>query len=67
MCGTRRTSHVTRRTSHVTRHTSHVTLYLQVTDAMLIHGGYGVNATEFFTDLWLYDFSGIRWVMLYCT
>ena len=53
-------------TSHATRHTSHVTLFLQVTDAMLIHGGYGVNATEFFTDLWLYDFSGSRWIMLYC-
>ena len=63
---TRHKSHVTRHTSHATRHTPQVTLFLQVTDAMLIHGGYGVNATEFFTDLWLYDFSGSRWIMLYC-
>jgi hypothetical protein len=31
---------------------------------MAIHGGYGVNASEFFVDLWLYDFSGGRWIML---
>jgi hypothetical protein len=42
----------------------HVTRHQQVTDAMVIHGGYGVNATEFFTDLWIYDFSGTRWIML---
>jgi hypothetical protein len=46
---------------------STVTRYRQVTDAMAIHGGYGVNATEFFTDLWIYDFSGNRWIMLYST
>ncbi len=60
-------SHVTRHTSHVTRHTSHVTrhtLPLQITDAMVIHGGYGVNSTEFFTDMWVYDFTGNRWIML---
>lgn len=32
---------------------------------MVIHGGYGVNSTEFFTDLWLFDFSISRWIMLY--
>ena len=47
-------------TSHVTRHTPP----LQITDAMVIHGGYGVNSTEFFTDMWVYDFTGNRWIML---
>jgi hypothetical protein len=31
---------------------------------MVIHGGYGVNSTEFFTDMWVYDFTGNRWIML---
>ena len=31
---------------------------------MIIHGGYGVNSTEFFTDLWVFDFSSSRWFML---
>ncbi len=34
---------------------------------MIIHGGYGVNSTEFFTDLWVFEFSSARWVMLCAT